>query len=715
MRLALIGIILISACGSQAGKPAKAEDSARPAPSSDVLAQQAEQASANAEPNESERTATRDLVAEAGRAELRASGLLIDVGSADMHKYSRGGWQSGWSRNRLDGKTTVALIDGKSAFLDVVLDAPALEVVVRAKGPGSLGVALPGYGGGKSKLGSDYKLHRFAFGKELGAGRHRIVLTGKKVSIDWIWLAEVAGEEPPVLERATADSLLAPTPRSYDFYLIPSPQSQLDFASKGADGSRIEVIAQSDAEEPVVLLTAATGQAHHVSLSDFAGKPTRIRLRSTGTAVSWLTPRISEAPVKEFVAHTRPQNVIMLLIDTQRADSFSIVDSKGGIGAEAYESLVKTSTTFRNAYNQENWTKPSIASLNSSLYPDAHLARWRKDFCSKDLVFLSEHLQSQGFATAALIANMSGGRKFGFDQGWDHFEKTDDAKQTFGQAQAWLRERDKDKRFFLFVQTIDPHVPFSVPKGSAEKLYGGEYKGKLGDSFEQREEDALNDGKLKLDDDDRRWLQALYDAEVLYQDKYLGLFLDTLRAAGTLQDTAFVIVNDHGEEFGEHGRYGHGWSMGDALFRSPLLMHLPGFFPTKTFDEVVEHIDVAPTIVDALGVSAMDSAQGQSLLPLLHNKASLGRSPYSALLFGRPHYRAIRVGDYKLLLHAEREHSLFNVREDPLERNDRFTQMPIAVRLCELALGEAIANPARADRLADRSILPKIRAEYIKN
>jgi len=198
---------------------------------------------------------------------------------------------------------------------------------------------------------------------------------------------------------------------------------------------------------------------------------------------------------------------------------------------------------------------------------------------------------------------------------------------------------------------------------------------------------------MKLSPDDDRWLRALYDAEVLYHDTYLQEFIAGLKKRSLLQDTLFVILNDHGEEFGEEGRWGHAWTMGDALFRSPLLMHFPGLFPAKIFEEVVEHIDVAPTIVDALGIAAMPDAQGQSLLALMRGQNSPERYPYSALLFGRPKRRALRIGDYKIRVQKGGAVELYDRRADPSEKQNLADSHTIARQLCESAMGEAIANP----------------------
>lgn len=670
---------------------------------------------AKTEPLAQQPQVLRDLVQEAGRAELDAGGLLIDIGSLDMHKYSRGGWMSGWGRNLLDGETSAARVEERVAWLDVVVAKPVTEIVIRARGRANLGVALDKGPARHTPLSKEYAVHRITLRNALTPGRHRLKLVGRNASVDWVWLSEEAGAEPPDLRRWDAEhtALLAAGDRSYGFYLIPEKHSRLRWRIAGDPNASLQVSASRDGQSAVVLFEGKVGTTsteEQLDLSSFIGHPTRLQFSSAGGSVHWRDLALVRDTKPSPVVAKGPQNVIVLLIDTQRADSFSVVSGKG-IGAAAYESLVKTSSTFESAYNSENWTKPSIASFDTGLYPTAHLARWRKDKCSGDLVFLSEHLQEQGFATAALVSNLSAGPKFGFNQGWHVFEKTDNAQHAFGRALHWLDNRDKDKRFFLYVQTIDPHVPFSVPQGTAEELFGGAYNGPLGPTFQQSEEDALNAGSLKLKDNDKRWLRALYDAEVLYHDKHLGSFLEGLAERGTLDDTAFVILNDHGEEFGEQGRWGHGWTLGDALYRSPLLMHFPGFFPAHTFPQVVEHIDVAPTIVDALGVPALTSAQGQSLLPLLHERSGLGM--HSALLFGRPKFRALRVGDFKLVLQGKSKQQLFHMRRDPDQTEDVLDQHPIALRLAELALGEAIANPRKAERLQDRSVPTQIRPEFI--
>lgn len=634
-----------------------------------------------------------------------------------MHKYSRGGWLSGWGRNQLESEASVAVIDARSAWLDIVVEKPVVEIVLRARGRGTLGLTLGKSAARSTALSSTLAEHRIKLPRALAPGRHRISLTGRSASIDWIWFSEVEGGQVPNPIRVSENgaSLLSEDGRSYSYFLIADAESKLRFRLSGATSGSGTITVRGDGQPETTLWRGQVSEAVESRLLDLPpelrGLPIQLRFESRGEAIEWkelaLVRDVNNAPN----IGKGPTNVILLLIDTQRADSFSVVAPESSVGASAYEALVKTSTTFTNAYNSENWTKPSIATIDTGLYPSTHLARWRKDRCSSDLEFLSEHLKAAGFATAALVSNMSAGPKFGFNQGWQDFEKTDNAQHAFGRALAWLDARDAKTPFFLYVQTIDPHVPFSVPEGSAEAIYGGAYTGKLGPTFEQSEEDALNDGSLKLKDADARWLQALYDAEVLYHDKHLGIFVQGLRERGILQDTAFVILNDHGEEFGEKGRWGHGWTMGDALFRSPLLMHFPGYFAPETIGSVVEHVDVAPTIVASLNQAPMKAADGESLLPLLHKEVHPGLR--SALLFGRPKQRAMRVGDFKLVLQGTQKAALYNLANDPVEAIDILSSHAVAQRLCEVAMGEAIANPKKAHRLDDRSEPLKIRAQYI--
>src|SRR5690606_26794956 len=101
----------------------------------------------------------------------------------------------------------------------------------------------------------------------------------------------------------------------------------------------------------------------------------------------------------------RAKNLVYVVLDTTRADAFDIVDAETDVQTPNFDALARKSTSFRNAYNNENWTKPSVTTMWSSLYPETHGAREAKSKVADDIRFFSEELQDAGFVTGAFIAN----------------------------------------------------------------------------------------------------------------------------------------------------------------------------------------------------------------------------------------------------------------------------------------------------------------------
>ncbi|MBW1905500.1 MAG: sulfatase-like hydrolase/transferase, partial [Deltaproteobacteria bacterium] len=123
---------------------------------------------------------------------------------------------------------------------------------------------------------------------------------------------------------------------------------------------------------------------------------------------------------------------------------------------------------FALAQAPENWTKPSVASILTGLHPQTHQQKTGDAALPSSAELLSEHLKGEGFATGGFIANGYVSDRFGFDQGWDDYtnyireEKSTEAKDVFDDAGNWI-EAHKDERFFAYIQTIDPHVPYDPP------------------------------------------------------------------------------------------------------------------------------------------------------------------------------------------------------------------------------------------------------------
>ena len=121
----------------------------------------------------------------------------------------------------------------------------------------------------------------------------------------------------------------------------------------------------------------------------------------------------------------------------------------------------------------------------------------------------------------------------------------------------------------------------------------------------------MNNKKVPVKESDVAWVRALYDAEVTYQDEQLGTLLRELERQDLLKDTIVVITNDHGEEVFDRAGVGHGWTLYEENIRAPLLISYPPLFESDRVErEIVEHVDIAPTLVDALDVAPMGPAEG---------------------------------------------------------------------------------------------------------
>jgi arylsulfatase A-like enzyme len=305
------------------------------------------------------------------------------------------------------------------------------------------------------------------------------------------------------------------------------------------------------------------------------------------------------------------------------------------------------------------------------------------------------------------VANGYVSDKFGFEQGWGVFRnyirenRPSEAEHVFADALAWHADHVKQasaRPFFLYVQSIDPHVTYRVEREYWSKYFEGEYRGPLGPSIDATDQVKLSTGKHAPSSADAAWLRALYWGEVDYHDTHLGHFLEELEARGELKDTLIVMTNDHGEELGERGRFGHGHQVFEEMIRAPLLVHYPPTFPAgKTVTDIVEHVDVAPTILDALGRDPLREADGQSLVPLVRDLPV--RQPSYAVIEFLDGRRVLRVGGWKLFARAGGDAALFDLAADPHERHDVVATSPIARRLCEVHLGEGLATPDKATRM----------------
>jgi arylsulfatase A-like enzyme len=204
----------------------------------------------------------------------------------------------------------------------------------------------------------------------------------------------------------------------------------------------------------------------------------------------------------------------------------------------------------------------------------------------------------------------------------------------------------------------------------------------------------------------------MYYAEISYHDEYLGKFVDELRHVDLLDDVLFVITSDHGEELFDHGKLDHGQSLYDELIRAPMLMRYPPMIAAGRSSAPVSIVDIAPTMLDALGLPPPEVMQGRSLLPLA--RGARAPSPSYAVAEHQDGRRAIRFGPYKMILDAAGRAELYDLRGDPGEKKDLARYRPVALRACETHLFEALRIPRTLDRPNGMQAVVRHRAERAK-
>jgi arylsulfatase A-like enzyme len=669
-----------------------------------------------------------DLAAHPERAELRRGRVqLVDFGEPGGAKYTLGGWMTGAGDDRVLDGTSALVVPGKVVKLLLPADeGGAARVVMRVRGmrPGPLTVHLNGETLANLKLSGD-GFERFELpldGENAGllkGGENllqlRVHRTGSApgaaragLAIDWVELAP-AGSEPskdgPPSAAILADGepgasrLRVPAGHALGYALEVPPGGRLR-AAVSSDGGSLKVVARRDGapDEP---LGELRGQAAlDVDLGKLSGEVVRLDLLAEDADVVLRHPAVvTPAPETDATgAQAAPiENVVVVLIDTLRADKLSPYRADTRVETPGLAEVLKSAAVMDNARTQENWTKPSVATLLSSLLPWEHKAVTGDARVPRSVELLPELLRKRGFYTGSFIANGYVSDKFGFKQGWHTYRNyIREGRRTKAQYVAadvldWLDERPKDKPFFLYMHTIDPHVPYRPPQHFVSMYDDDAYGGVVNFSKTSALLEKIKVGSINLNRRDKRHLEALYDAEISYHDVHFAAVMKGLEKRGLADETMVVITSDHGEEFWDHGSVGHGHSVYDELLHIPMIVRLPGVTEGKPrVPAAVGLVDVMPTILDALGQEIPEELSGRSFLPELRGEtATAPRSAVAGFMTG---WRTLAVGKLKLIQRTLHRPRLYDVSRDPGETQDVAESHPIAVRYARGLLGLSLAD-----------------------
>lgn len=539
--------------------------------------------------------------------------------------------------------------------------------------------------------------------------------SGGEAEASWIREVEIGGEN--------LTAITPPLPSRVQLPVVVPDRATLDFDSAlitQAEARRPRVVLQMDAafaggrarlfREELRVPEANRWRHHMIDLAAWSGQSitlelTTLPLSSAETVpwadrvtVAWADLRVrSREPVDDSQpwgnGEEKP-SFVFLLVDALRPDYLGAYGFEGdvspGLDRLAYESLV-----FEQAYSHAPWTKPALATLFTSLYPETHgvadhegkfsneaMASLRTDALPDEAMTLAEVLREEGYRTGAFVANPWLSAEYGFDQGFERYELHESTESLLRAAREWLGEQSSqsaesgtDRPFFAYLHFMDVHGPFDVPRQDYQAMLSSP---SLGPSRRlTKEEYAAMPDYLKYTawatEEERyalRGWRAKYAAGVRAFDRRITPFLDALRSSRVLDRAYLILTSDHGEELFDHGGWDHGYNLHDHQLHVPLLVRKPGASDAGRRSEgLVGLIDLMPTILSLAEVSVPPTAMGDDLSPILEGNRLDAEAPIFATATKRgPGAHAIRSRRYKLLYHTEHgPQALFDVVSDPGE------------------------------------------------
>ncbi len=478
-------------------------------------------------------------------------------------------------------------------------------------------------------------------------------------------------------------------------------------------------------ETKPVDLSALAGQRVELTLST--------RADNDGAIAYWGTPVVrqrgdqartttaSEARTELVGDAEPPRGVILILADTLRRDRLPWHGGERD-NAPNLAGLAAGGTVFTHTVSQGAWTKVSVPSILTSLYPTAHGITDIIHRLPASVTTLEEVYQAAGYATFHTSSVPFTGQLTNLHQGVEVLHETasigdlghSEAKtaRTFtDRLLDWL-DLHHESPFFVFLHVFDPHSPFE-PYAPYDTLYVdpdeiAAHRERMESVAEHITDDHMRGDVMptsaqlaaaEIDPDvfvdtELDW----YDASIKAMDAEVGRLLHRLEGLGIADDTLIVFMSDHGEAFLEHGKHFHGWDAYGEHLNVPLMFSWPGRIPAARDDTVVESINVYPTLLELSRLSVPAQAQGQSLLPLMARPdapTGLGWLPRPAFaerasidsdepLDDEVEQRVIVADGWKLVHNYTRpegkaEYELFDYLEDPMDQVDVGSDNPDVV------------------------------------
>lgn len=411
------------------------------------------------------------------------------------------------------------------------------------------------------------------------------------------------------------------------------------------------------------------------------------------------------AQESEFYIDDKP-NIILIIVDALRC---------GHLGCYGYQRntspnmdrIAGEGIIFNRAYAQSNSTLPATTTLFTSLYPTSHNVLSGKEVLSKESKTLIEDLRVAGYRTSGFSSNPFFWGNFGlrrdfisfyFGQSnficklWPSiigeilrrlFMPTDE--HLTRQAVSWIKW-NKSQKFFIYMHYMATHAPYRIPE-AYEKIY---VKEEIPDRVDFPHKRFLRN--IEINSAQKKNLIDRYDGAIRFVDDQIGKLFDILQSLNVEEDTLLIITGDHGEAFGEHGDWTHGYTLYQETIKIPLIIWYPKVRCSQTrSNELAGLIDIKPTILNIVGIKQREIYQGKALISQTRKKGDLYRQKGSReeiFSEGRSNLRCIITStNWKLISDKVKgKIELYNLEQDPEEKHNVFNLYPEVARNLEEGL-----------------------------
>lgn len=294
-------------------------------------------------------------------------------------------------------------------------------------------------------------------------------------------------------------------------------------------------------------------------------------------------------------------NVVVIVIDTLRAD-FLPFYGYPYMTAPFMDQVAAKSIVFEKSFSTSSWTAPATASIFTSAFSSRHRvitgfaatkdlqkrnASIELNKLPKEQVTLGEYMKRAGYATMAVTDNINIGTDMGFDRGFDHFAnyEYEGAPKVNKTAKKFLDSHGKSKPYFMYLHYMDPHSPYRT----RDPWYSSCAK-KRGDTKKAR-------------------TKCAYESEILYTDTHIAELFSRYK---WFENSIVIITSDHGEEFWDHGRTGHGKTLYTEMLHVPFLVYHPNR-PPRRVQYHMQPLDILPTLARMMGQEKDPKWEGRSV------------------------------------------------------------------------------------------------------